>query len=152
MRLFFIAATRSWLYVVRIRVLSCIFTTTMSLLYTEGTEMTKVRLSSSAMKSMKTNRLGIFCRALSWLSQRHNSANFFGLHSLARKLKQVIYWKFSTHSILQKKARKSRLYGLFLAPRVGLEPTTLRLTAACSTDWANEEYRGLAKNAYTLFV
>ena len=27
-----------------------------------------------------------------------------------------------------------------LAPRVGLEPTTLRLTAECSTDWANEEY------------
>ena len=28
----------------------------------------------------------------------------------------------------------------FLAPPVGLEPTTLRLTAACSTDWAKEEY------------
>ena len=28
----------------------------------------------------------------------------------------------------------------FLAPPVGLEPTTLRLTAACSTDWAIEEY------------
>ena len=28
----------------------------------------------------------------------------------------------------------------FCTPRVGLEPTTLRLTAACSTDWANEEY------------
>ena len=27
----------------------------------------------------------------------------------------------------------------FLAPPVGLEPTTLRLTAACSTDWAKEE-------------
>ena len=27
-----------------------------------------------------------------------------------------------------------------LAPQVGLEPTTLRLTAACSTDWAKEEY------------
>ena len=26
------------------------------------------------------------------------------------------------------------------APPVGLEPTTLRLTAACSTDWAKEEY------------
>ena len=25
-------------------------------------------------------------------------------------------------------------------PRVGLEPTTARLTAACSTDWAIEEY------------
>ena len=27
-----------------------------------------------------------------------------------------------------------------MAPPVGLEPTTLRLTAACSTDWAMEEY------------
>ena len=27
-----------------------------------------------------------------------------------------------------------------MAPPVGLEPTTLRLTAACSTDWAIEEY------------
>ena len=29
----------------------------------------------------------------------------------------------------------------FLAPRVGLEPTTYRLTAERSTDWANEEYK-----------
>ena len=28
----------------------------------------------------------------------------------------------------------------FLAPRVGLEPTTYRLTAERSTNWANEEY------------
>ena len=28
-----------------------------------------------------------------------------------------------------------------LAPQVGLEPTTLRLTAACSTNWAIEEYK-----------
>ena len=27
-----------------------------------------------------------------------------------------------------------------VAPQVGLEPTTLRLTAACSTSWAIEEY------------
>ncbi len=27
-----------------------------------------------------------------------------------------------------------------LAPPVGLEPTTLRLTAECSTDWAKEDY------------
>ena len=31
-------------------------------------------------------------------------------------------------------------YGLSLAPPVGLEPTTTRLTAECSTDWAMEEY------------
>ena len=28
-----------------------------------------------------------------------------------------------------------------LAPDVGLEPTTDRLTADCSTYWANQEYR-----------
>ena len=28
-----------------------------------------------------------------------------------------------------------------LAPQVGLEPTTLRLTVACSTGWAIEEYK-----------
>ena len=27
-----------------------------------------------------------------------------------------------------------------MAPRVGLEPTTTRLTAECSTDWANEAW------------
>ena len=27
-----------------------------------------------------------------------------------------------------------------MAPPVGLEPTTTRLTAECSTDWAMEEY------------
>ena len=31
-------------------------------------------------------------------------------------------------------------YLLFMAPQVGLEPTTYRLTAECSTDWAIEEY------------
>ena len=31
-------------------------------------------------------------------------------------------------------------FGHYMAPRVGLEPTTTRLTAACSANWANEEY------------
>ena len=34
----------------------------------------------------------------------------------------------------QKNKRYAIAYLLFLAPPVGLEPTTLRLTAACSTD------------------
>ena len=51
-----------------------------------------------------------------------------------------------------KKARKRSVYGLFLAPRVGLEQKTLRLTAACSNDWANEEYGGLAQIMLTHFV
>ena len=33
----------------------------------------------------------------------------------------------------------------FLAPQTGLEPVTLRLTAACSTDWAIEEYMWTAE-------
>ena len=38
----------------------------------------------------------------------------------------------------------------FLAPPVRLELTTLRLTAACSTDWAKEEYAKLSKNIFPL--
>ena len=39
------------------------------------------------------------------------------------------------------KKKRVEYYSLLtLAPQVGLEPTTLRLTAACSTDWAIEEY------------
>ena len=42
----------------------------------------------------------------------------------------------------RKKLQKPRAFGAFsMAPPVGLEPTTLRLTAACSTDWAIEEYK-----------
>ena len=44
--------------------------------------------------------------------------------------------------LIDKKIRKSKIRELLLAPPVGLEPTTLRLTAACSTDWAKEEYFG----------
>ena len=33
-------------------------------------------------------------------------------------------------------------------PRVGLEPTTARLTAACSTDWAIEEYQRTTRVLY----
>ena len=36
---------------------------------------------------------------------------------------------------------------VFLAPQVGLEPTTLRLTAACSTNWAIEEYLAFSLRA-----
>ena len=38
-----------------------------------------------------------------------------------------------------------------LTPPVGLEPTTLRLTAACSTDWAKEDHEGCTfKTAHML--
>lgn len=36
----------------------------------------------------------------------------------------------------------------FQTPRVGLEPTTARLTAACSTDWAIEEYQRTTRVLY----
>ena len=35
-------------------------------------------------------------------------------------------------------------------PRVGLEPTTARLTAACSTNWAIEEYEIYNKTTYLI--
>ena len=43
------------------------------------------------------------------------------------------------NSIWKKKIKTFKRTSLFLAPPVGLEPTTPRLTAACSTDWAMEE-------------
>ena len=36
-----------------------------------------------------------------------------------------------------------------MAPPVGLEPTTARLTAACSTDWAIEEYSYAGDGTWT---
>ena len=33
-----------------------------------------------------------------------------------------------------KRTEHTNVYSVFLAPQVGLEPTTLRLTAACSTN------------------
>ena len=44
------------------------------------------------------------------------------------------------HSVLETDALPAELYPYKVAPQVGLEPTTLRLTAACSTNWAIEEY------------
>ena len=41
---------------------------------------------------------------------------------------------------LDRKKQVSRL-AFFLAPPVGLEPTTPWLTVMCSTDWAKEEYK-----------
>ena len=42
------------------------------------------------------------------------------------------------HYVYKKKTQAKK--PAFLAPPVGLEPTTTRLTAECSTDWAKEEY------------
>ena len=40
----------------------------------------------------------------------------------------------------KQKGRYFSVSALTVAPPVGLEPTTTRLTAACSTSWAKEEY------------
>ena len=37
-------------------------------------------------------------------------------------------------------------------PPVGLEPTTLRLTAACSTDWAKEDYQKIYRIFKTTYM
>ena len=42
--------------------------------------------------------------------------------------------------IIAKKIDHSIEWSIIMAPQVGLEPTTLRLTAECSTGWAIEEY------------
>ena len=51
-----------------------------------------------------------------------------------------------------KDKRKTRLfvenYLVFLAPLVGLEPTTYRLTAERSTNWAKEEYLNSISELY----
>ena len=51
--------------------------------------------------------------------------------------------KVACRNQIEKQRRKEPPSGQFfssLAPPVWLEQTTLRLTAACSTDWAKEEY------------
>ena len=45
--------------------------------------------------------------------------------------------RLTTEPIFQK-----HLFKCFQTPQVGLEPTTTRLTAECSTDWAIEDYKG----------
>ena len=50
-----------------------------------------------------------------------------------------IYHPFRQGTDIIEKKSCSFEQDFFLAPQVGLEPTTLRLTAACSTDWAIEE-------------
>src|SRR5437899_7317896 len=46
--------------------------------------------------------------------------------------KPFCIWR-ALNSALRRKRRRLRGEKVFLAPRVGLEPTTLRLTAECST-------------------
>ena len=49
-------------------------------------------------------------------------------------------WKSENPLISQGISAFVPFSGTVMAPPVGLEPTTTRLTAECSTDWAKEEY------------
>ena len=53
--------------------------------------------------------------------------------------------RFILNKLNKKRAKKITLIEIdksdLMAPPVWLEQTTLRLTAACSTDWAKEEYK-----------
>ena len=62
---------------------------------------------------------------------------------IASKIYRVrsTYSKFRQEFISLKKAYWIFQYAFFMAPPVGLEPTTPWLTVMCSTDWAKEEYR-----------
>ena len=53
---------------------------------------------------------------------------------------QPLSWMAVWQKDQKKSCKRNRLQDFFVAPRVGLEPTTARLTAACSTDWAIEDY------------
>ena len=57
-----------------------------------------------------------------------------------------------TKLCLSAQMKKSIAFAMdFLAPPVGLEPTTPWLTVMCSTDWAKEEYLKVAWIQTTLF-
>ena len=58
-----------------------------------------------------------------------------GLHRV-----HLLSWMTIWQKDQKKSCKRNRLQDFFVAPRVGLEPTTARLTAACSTDWAIEDY------------
>ena len=53
--------------------------------------------------------------------------------------KMLDTWEFRAILEKGKALNPLRFKASEMAPPVGLEPTTLRLTAACSTDWAKEE-------------
>ena len=69
-------------------------------------------------------------------NQNKNWKNVF------KKFFQIYFWlqkllKFAVRKFLPKKHTLETLgFKGVLAPQTGLEPVTLRLTAACSTDWA----------------
>ena len=61
-------------------------------------------------------------------------------HNITRRKPNITAQQYNLPQANITEKTTCRNKSFFLAPPVGLEPTTLRLTAACSTDWAKEEY------------
>ena len=100
-------------------------------------------------------------------AKEHLQAPFFrfrywrsisGTHSAHPRILKTIY---HIHDILpaiiaeyffyKKKSTSSKISKMStftMAPPVWLEQTTLRLTAACSTDWAKEEYKSRHRSIF----
>ena len=72
----------------------------------------------------------------------------FGGSSGTRTLDQPVMSRelWPTELKTLRKNAADKMHGGVLAPPVRLERTTLRLTAACSTDWAKEEYNRNIRN------
>ena len=61
-------------------------------------------------------------------------------HNITRRKPNITAQQYNLPQANITEKTTCRNKSFFLAPPVGLEPTTTRLTAACSTDWAKEEY------------
>ena len=67
------------------------------------------------------------------VQKKHLSTTLTGMYS------NIYDWIWK--NMFSEKDNKKITHKVWLkTPRVGLEPTTQRLTAVCSTDWAIEEY------------
>ncbi len=66
--------------------------------------------------------------------RRHNPG-YFSVNTLMPDFLTLLsfFYLFRISLLYMKQPANTDIYGLFLPPRVGLEPTTLRLTAECST-------------------
>ena len=83
----------------------------------------------TAKQNEKTEMVGkilIQIHIISSFAQKHSYSHYIIAH-----ISRYCNKKFTNKN---KKVRKRLTYGLLMAPPVGLEPTTLRLTAACSTN------------------
>ena len=77
------------------------------------------------------------CADIFWL-KRHRERPLFQIPMPEEK--STIRVHICLGFLYYRKKRLQIISAAFTAPPVGLEPTTLRLTAACSTDWAKEDH------------